>query len=632
MALRIETFSNQRGGDSFFKAVGHPGVQDKARALRARLLSEGPVAIYDPLGFAESFAALQPLDGVKIAGVFVQDVRRVGASLLGHAAQPITDLAGSGARTAFVVGFDAERALDHIGHLMPSGMGTASLDDMRLPEDAVTVRGRYLDSLNFATNFAFFRDAGGQHTRIVSANYWSGYGARKVTLWLTLFDGAGRTLAEWRENLAGGISSISIDSREVRARFGLEEFAGQLFIHAVGAAGHDVVKYALDTYGDAAEDLSCTHDANAWPADLYAGLPAPRDDERVVLWVQNSHPCAIPARGIGINAMGSDRIAWLDREIAPFATHALDVATLLPKLRWPQQIEIQAGRHFVRPRYEIHRADGRRRIAHPNVERTDLKIDPQIAELGHLLGKGYVLPVAVLPVERFSTIALPTPMSTAQLHLPVSIALYDPEGRELGRRRLGLLPRDHETAVEIDEMANGHGGYGHIELCYDFAQGGAADGWLHALVRYEDRASGHVAETSFGAHIFNTVLTFKNEPQSYAGPAPGLSTRLFLRLGSPPLDTLCHLIYPASTPWHGRSTTTLGLCRADGTEVASHKLAIACGGSRLWRYSEAFSAPERKEAGDKPYVIVRDATCRLFGYHGLTGAKGAFSLDHMFGF
>ncbi len=95
---------------------------------------------------------------------------------------------------------------------------------------------------------------------------------------------------------------------------------------------------------------------------------------------------------------------------------------------------------------------------------------------------------------------------------------------------------------------------GHIELVYDFAQGRAADGWLHALFRYEDRASGHRAETSFGSHIFNTVLTYKGEPQSYAGKPPGLSTRLFLRLGTAPHDTLCHLIYPASTPWHAQST------------------------------------------------------------------------------
>jgi len=30
--------------------------------------------------------------------------------------------------------------------------------------------------------------------------------------------------------------------------------------------------------------------------------------------------------------------------------------------------------------------------------------------------------------------------------------------------------------------------------------------------------------------------------------------------------------------------------------------------------------------------MVRDTTCRLFGYHGLIDPEGRFSLDHMFGF
>ena len=44
--------------------------------------------------------------------------------------------------------------------------------------------------------------------------------------------------------------------------------------------------------------LSATHDANAWPADRYAGLPAPAPGEQVVLWIQNSHPVPIPAGAI----------------------------------------------------------------------------------------------------------------------------------------------------------------------------------------------------------------------------------------------------------------------------------------------------------------------------------------------
>jgi hypothetical protein len=33
MALKIETFSNAKGGDSFFKAIGHPNAQTAIRAL-----------------------------------------------------------------------------------------------------------------------------------------------------------------------------------------------------------------------------------------------------------------------------------------------------------------------------------------------------------------------------------------------------------------------------------------------------------------------------------------------------------------------------------------------------------------------------------------------------------------------
>ena len=55
-------------------------------------------------------------------------------------------------------------------------------------------------------------------------------------------------------------------------------------------------------------------------------------------------------------------------------------------------------------------------------------------------------------------------------------------------------------------------------------------------------------------------------------------------------------------------------------------------GSLLWRYSEMFEADARRRAGDGAYLIVRDATCRLFGYHGLLNGEAAFSFDHMFGF
>ncbi len=636
MALRIETFSNLRGGNAFFKAVGHPLAARQMPALLERL-SPGPIAIYDPLGLAQTLAEMYDLSQLDIAGVFVQDLADIGRSLLGHAAQPVTDLKACGARDVLVVAFDRARLIDHIRHLVPEGAALHDLSLARLPDDMLTVPRDYLSGLNFATNYVLFRDSGGQHTRLVSANYWSGYGAKEPEIWCCLMDRDGAALAEWREPLPGAGATITIDSAEVRRRFDLGDFTGQLFIHVLRVAGHDIVKYALDTYGDDPNDLSCTHDANSWPAERYAGLPAPREDERVVLWIQNSHPSPIPAGAVGLNVMGRDEVSWLDRAVPGYGLLALDTRELLPEARWPQQIEVRAGKHFVRPRYEVFDGAGHSRIAHANVERSDLKPDPGVREIANLLGKGYLLPAPILPPGRFSSLVLPTPMATGQDTLPVRVAVYDAEGAEVASQSLGCLPRDHATALETgallaEGLGKANGAWGHMELIYDFAEGGEADGWLHGLFRYEDKHSGHVAETSFGAHVFNTVLTYKGEPQSYAGRPPGLSTRLFLRLGDAPLETLCHLIYPASTPWHGASQTALVLHDAAGREVASREVAIACGGSLLWRASEMFESKDLATANTGGYVLIRDTTCRLFGYHGLIRGETAFSLDHMFGF
>ena len=162
-----------------------------------------------------------------------------------------------------------------MAHLLPEGAELLTLDEARLPAELLTNRARYLDKLNFATNFVFFREADGLSTRLVTANYWASYGAAAVRLWLRLFDENGEVLATWEQPVASGPGGIAIDSREVRARFDLPQFTGQLFLHAIGVAGHDVIKYALDTYAsENGASLSCTHDANAWPSDRYAGLPA----------------------------------------------------------------------------------------------------------------------------------------------------------------------------------------------------------------------------------------------------------------------------------------------------------------------------------------------------------------------
>ena len=627
--LDIETFDNKRGGNVVYKALSHPLA---ARALVDLARRAGSVALFDPDGIAGPLLALCPQ--LEVEGLYVQDVELLGQMRAGHVAKAVTALPAARVNTVLLAAFDSARQAERLRGLLPPGAELVTLDSVRLPSSWLSVPGRYLEARNFATNFAFFRDDGHFATRLTTANYWAGYGAETVVFQHILFGQTGEVLAEWAQPAPSGPGGYVLDSQEIRARFGLGPFTGQLFIHAVGVRGHDVVKYALDTYAtDSGASLSCTHDANAWPSVRFAGLPAPREGERVLLWIQNSHNVAIPSGALALDRMGADRSVALTREIPPFATYALDVADLFPDLRWPAQLEVMAGRHVVRPRYEVVQG-GRRRIAHVNVERADLQPDPGIAALNPALGRGYLLPFPVLPRDRYKTILLPTPMAELEQVMPLRLDVFSSVGERVAQKFLGCLPRTHDCAVDLDELLppeallNG----GHAELVYDFRDGGEANGWLHALFRFEDRTNGHAAESSFGAHIFNTLMTYKNEPQSYSGQPPGLSTRLFLKLGFGGRTSFCVLLYPASAPWVPASRTDLELYDAQGTLLETKRIELACSGSQLVRPHAHFSAAAFRAAGEAGYVLIRDATCRLFGFHGLEDQAGSFSLDHMFGF
>ena len=627
--LDIETFDNLRGGNVAYKALAHPVAAERLARLAEQA---GLVAIFDPDGIAGPLLALCP--DFDVEGVYVQDTLAIGQVRGGHVARPLIELPHARVQTVLVAGFDAGRVAARLSALLPPGAALLTLDEAKLPEAMLTNKTRYLEAVNFATNFVFFRDDGHFGTRLTTANYWSGYGARDVRFFCRLYDDAGLVLAEFEDKAPAGAGGYVLDSGAVRKRFGLGPFTGQLFIHAVGVAGHDVVKYALDTYAtDNGASLSCTHDANAWPSDRFAGLPAPRADERVVLWLQNSHAVPIPAGAIALDRMGAEAPVAIDDEIRPFATYPVDVAEFLPGLEWPAQIELRAGRHIVRPRYEVVRG-GRTRIAHINVERSDLKPDAGIKTMHEAMGRGFLLPFPVLPRGRFKTIVQPTPMAVTEQNLPLRLDVFAADGGKIAERYLGVLPRNHDVAVDLDDvlpegaLAEG----GHAELVYDFREGGDANGWLHALFRFEDRASGHAAENSFGAHVFNTLMTYKNEPQSYTGKPPGLSTRLFLKLGFGGRESFCVLIYPASGPWVDFSSTILELYDGAGVLAETASVAISCSGSAMIYPSHYFDSEKLRAAGETGYVLIRDTTCRLFGFHGVDDGAGGFSFDHMFGF
>lgn len=627
--LDIETFDNLRGGNAVYKALAHPLA---ARGLARLAAAAGPVAVFDPEGIAAPLLALCP--DLDVRGLYVQDVQAVGQRRGRHTALALSGLRAARVSSVLIAAFDAERRVSHLAQFLPPGAKLLTLDEAKLPAEWLTVPEHYLDTKNFATNFAFFRDDGHLATRLTTANYWAGYRAHAVRFQFILYGLDGGVLAEWAEDAPTGPGGYVLDSQEVRARFALGPFTGQLFIHAVGVAGHDVVKYALDTYAtDGGHSLSCTHDANAWPAVHYAGLPAPGEDERVVLWVQNSHAVPIPAGALALDRMGANTPLRLQTDIPPFATLALDVGALMPGLSWPAQFEFHGGRHVVRPRYEVVRA-GLTRIAHVNVERADLRPDPGIKVLPPDMGRGFLLPFPVLPRAQFKTLVLPTPMAESEMNTPLRLDIFGVDGVKIADHFLGDLPRDHGGLVDIDAMLpedvlrEG----GHAELVYDFRFGGEANGWMHALFRYENKLSGHVAESSFGAHIFNTIMVYKGEPQSYTGRPPGLSTRLFLKLGFAGRQSFCVLMYPASGPWVAASSTYLELYDGLGGKLETAMVKIPCSGSALIYPAAHFSAVNLMEAGERGYILVRDTSCRLFGFHGIDDGAGGFSFDHMFGF
>ncbi len=204
--LHIHTFDARAGGNVIYKALSHPLAAEAIARLYAKLGAiGGAVALYDPDGIAEALFALYPL---RVCGLYVHDVLAVGHARAGMAAWPLTELADADASCVLVAAFDAGRIAERIAPFVPRDAAVFTLDEARLPGELLTNPGRGLDRLNYATNFVFFRDQDGLSTRLVSANYWAGYGARGVRLWLRLFDADGTALATWQESVPAGPGGI----------------------------------------------------------------------------------------------------------------------------------------------------------------------------------------------------------------------------------------------------------------------------------------------------------------------------------------------------------------------------------------------------------------------------------------
>ncbi len=613
MTFAPETYLNGRG-NTLYKALAHPLATEGISALRKSLASLPGLSIFDPHQQFTTCDAFLGLSELALAQRFCADQGKPPEGF-----DAITHYRGG---PLLVLDFD----YPYLGHLkdLSGHHQVFDLNAAKLPPDWISRPDDYLSPLNFVTDFALFHHQSpnpGTVTQITTANYWSRYGADQVTLRCLLLNHDGQDLAQFDLTLNRNDQLVQICSDQVAAEHGLGAFAGQLFMHAIGAAGHDVMKYVCDQH-DSSGSLTTTHDANSWPADRYAGIPLPAgDQEQVDLWIQNPHQRSIAGGSLSLSTADGQSLT-LDQELAPLATHRWR----LPSIGKASQVILRSGRQLARPRYEVQR-DGKRHLAHANVVREDLGHDPHYWDAQPGLGRGYLLVAPLLDPRKYSCELLLTPMSSLASPGLIRIQTFAPDGSSVGDQELAEPEAGNCAWQRVTAP-----GTGHLELSYDPHRRGPVDGWLHAIFRYQHRQSGHTSETSFGAHMFNMLATYRREPQSYNGQPPGLRTRLFGRPAPQGSRGWFSLIYPVSHRWHGVSDTRVSLCDANGKALAQRTIAIEQSGSSQFFVDELF---DPKLLQDRHQLHIRDTRCRLFGYHGLVSGRGAqtrFSIDHLFGF
>ena len=162
------------------------------------------------------------------------------------------------------------------------------MNDIKLPDGLLTNKKKYLDPLNFVTNFVLLRNCSKYNSRFTTINYWKSYGANNVKAWFCLFSKDGEVITDWYEKFDQKQDILSIDTKYIVEKNNLDPNQDYgLFVHIINCAGHDLLKYAFDIYSDDFSVLTATHDANPFPADLYAGIPAARPGEKVILNLQN---------------------------------------------------------------------------------------------------------------------------------------------------------------------------------------------------------------------------------------------------------------------------------------------------------------------------------------------------------
>ena len=324
-----------------------------------------------------------------------------------------------------------------------------------------------------------------------------------------------------------------------------------------------------------------------------------RPGERVILWVQNSHPTPIPAGAIGLNPMGEERVVALrpSRSVRSPAAPSMS----------PSCCRIFPGR-------------GRSNCAPASMScGRATRFSPASGAASRMsmssatiCGPTRNCPISPAARQRLSA-ARPDPAGNrvgkpAAAHPDGAVADRAAAGRDRLRprgKRSGATAARPDAArprdgAALGEPRNSASDYGHVELVYDFAQG-----WRRAATAGCTRCSAIAIATAGTSPKPASARMCSTRCWSIAASRnPMPARRRAFRRGcfcvseTASYDTLCHLIYPASRPWRPLSATEIILHDRLGREVARAALAIPCSGSRLFRYHELFDAETRARAGD----------------------------------
>ena len=181
------------------------------------------VAIYDPAGYFMDFAAVHDLSRWRVAGLYVQRIEEVGQRVrrvhrqTAHQSlrRPVRRFCSSPISTAALISRGS-------GPYRPAASRVESFDSLRLPKEWLTIPERYLEPLNFVSDFIFFRDEDGLHTSVSTINYWHERGARHTRLWCRLFNGVGRRyrIVGSADRSVATVRHRAGNSQTVRRRFG----------------------------------------------------------------------------------------------------------------------------------------------------------------------------------------------------------------------------------------------------------------------------------------------------------------------------------------------------------------------------------------------------------------------------